>query len=87
MRESGFDPTGRFGPFGADVTRYAPVCLNTLLYQMELDLAEIDDLLGRPTDAARWRLRAEARRARIESLLWDEARRPLLRLRRRAQPP
>jgi alpha,alpha-trehalase len=73
MRESGFDPTGRFGPFGADVTRYAPVCLNTLLYQLELDLAEIDGLLGRPTDAARWRLLAEARRARIESLLWDEA--------------
>ena len=73
MRESGFDPTGRFGPFGADVTRYAPVCLNTLLYQLENDLAEIDDRLGRPTDAARWRLLAEARRARIESLLWDEA--------------
>ena len=73
MRESGFDPTGRFGPFGADVTRYAPVCLNTLLYQMEIDLAEIDGELGRAADADRWSARAEARRARIESLLWDEA--------------
>jgi alpha,alpha-trehalase len=73
MRESGFDPTGRFGPFGADVTRTVPVCLNTLLYQMERDLAMIDDALGRPADANRWRERAGARKARIESLLWDEA--------------
>jgi alpha,alpha-trehalase len=73
MRESGFDPTGRFGPFGADVTRYAPVCLNTLLFRMELDLAEIDGVLGRAADADRWRQRAETRRTRIETLLWDEA--------------
>ena len=70
MRESGFDPTGRFGPFGADVTRYAPVCLNTLLYLMELDLAEIDAALG--TAAAAMRARATERRMRIESVLWDE---------------
>jgi alpha,alpha-trehalase len=72
MRESGFDPTGRFGPFGAAVIRYAPVCLNTLLYQMETDLAEIDGVLGRAADAARWRERAEARKARIETSLWDD---------------
>ena len=56
MRESGFDPTGRFGPFGADILHIAPVCLNTLLYRMEVDLAR--DRL-RPwasdADAARWR--------------------------------
>jgi len=70
MRESGFDPTGRFGPFGADVTRYAPVCLNTLLYRMERNLAEIDQALGR--DGKDWLARAEARKARIETLLWDD---------------
>jgi alpha,alpha-trehalase len=70
MRESGFDPSGRFGPFGADVTRYAPVCLNTLLYRMERDLAEIDQALGR--DATDWLARAQARKSRIEALLWDD---------------
>jgi alpha,alpha-trehalase len=73
MRESGFDPTGRFGPFGADVTRYAPVCLNTLLYQMELDLAQIDGVLGRDADADTWRRMAGARKRRMEDVLWDEA--------------
>jgi alpha,alpha-trehalase len=72
MRESGFDPSGRFGPFGAGVIRYAPVCLNTLLYQMELDLAEIDGLLGRPGGGAAWSERARARHAAIDRLLWDE---------------
>jgi alpha,alpha-trehalase len=72
MRESGFDPTGRFGPFGADTTRYAPVCLNTLLYQMEQDLATIDGALGRTADADRWRALAQARKQRIETLLWDD---------------
>ena len=47
MRESGFDPSNRFGPFSADITDYVPVCLNALLYQMERDLAEISRILGR----------------------------------------
>jgi len=73
MRESGFDPTGRFGPFGADTIRYAPVCLNTLLYQMEMDLWAIDTELRRWADADRWSTLAEARKAQIERLLWDES--------------
>ena len=73
MRESGFDPTGRFGPFGADILDIAPVCLNTLLYRMELDLADIDSVLERGADAARWRALAGERQARIEALLWDDA--------------
>jgi alpha,alpha-trehalase len=72
MRESGFDPTGRFGPFGAEAARTVPVCLNTLLYRFELDLGEIDRLLGRPADAARFAGLASERRRRIERLLWDE---------------
>jgi alpha,alpha-trehalase len=31
MRESGFDPSNRFGPFNADIIHYNPVCLNSLL--------------------------------------------------------
>ena len=72
MRESGFDPTGRFGPFGAETARTVPICLNTLLYRFELDLAAIDGILGRADDAARFAARAAARQARVEALLWDE---------------
>ena len=39
MRESGFDVSFRFGPFSADTHHYAPVCLNSLLYKTEMDLA------------------------------------------------
>ena len=41
MRESGFDPSNRFGPFSADILHYNPVCLNSLLYLMETETAEI----------------------------------------------
>src|SRR5262249_13005849 len=30
MRESGFDPSNRFGPFSVDIINYDPVCLNSL---------------------------------------------------------
>ena len=39
MRESGFDPSNRFGPFSVDITHYNPVCLNSLLYLMEMQTA------------------------------------------------
>ncbi len=45
MRESGFDPTNRFGPFSVDIIHYLPVCLNVLLHQMEQDMVEIYQLL------------------------------------------
>jgi alpha,alpha-trehalase len=72
MRESGFDPTDRFGPFGAGTTRLLPVCLNTLLHAMEMDLSAIDAELGRAPEAAGWAARAEQRRAAISALLWDD---------------
>lgn len=46
MRESGFDPTNRFGPFSVDIVHYLPVCLNVLLYRMEQDIAEIYRVLS-----------------------------------------
>ncbi len=72
MRESGFDISFRFGPFGAATHHYAPVCLNSLLYKTEKDLATISAALGRKDDAARWTKRAEARRSAIDKYLWDE---------------
>jgi alpha,alpha-trehalase len=72
MRESGFDPSDRFGRFGAGVIRYAPVCLNTLLFAMEQDLAAINADLGRTADAAAWKARAAARQALIDRWLWDD---------------
>ena len=48
MRESGFDPSDRFGKFNVDIIHYNPVCLNSLLYLMESQTAEILRILDRP---------------------------------------
>ena len=73
MRESGFDPSNRFGPFSVDITDYAPVCLNVLLFRMEEDAARMHALLGKTQTAATWRERASKRRALIDKYLWDES--------------
>jgi alpha,alpha-trehalase len=72
MRESGFDPSNRFGPFGVDVIHYAPVCLNVLLHRMENETATIAGILGNDQAAQLWRQRAESRRSLIDRYLWDE---------------
>ena len=72
MRESGFDPSNRFGPFSVDIIHYNPVGLNALLYQMEQDMAEILTLLGRGAEAPVWNKRADERRDRMSRLMWDE---------------
>ena len=71
MRESGFDPSNRFGPFSADIIHYNPVCLNTLLYLMESESSQILEILGRHGDAEMWRERARVRAGRINHLMWD----------------
>ena len=73
MRESGFDTTFRFGPFSADTEDYAPVCLNSLLYKYELDLAHIATLIGKPTEAAQWASTAAMRKAAMDKYLWNPA--------------
>ena len=73
MRESGFDPSNRFGPFSVDIIHHAPVCLNVLLYQMEKDGAEIARVLGDAGAAKTWEARASARHRSIDTYLWDEA--------------
>jgi alpha,alpha-trehalase len=73
MRESGFDVSSRFGPFGAATHHYAPVCLNSLLYKTEKDMEQISRWLGRAADAAKWSQRAEKRKQLITRYLWDDA--------------
>ncbi|MGI8734283.1 MAG: trehalase family glycosidase [Pyrinomonadaceae bacterium] len=72
MRESGFDPSNRFGPFSVDIIHYDPVCLNSLLYLMETDTAEILRILGRVREARLWTNRAAERRQKINELMWDK---------------
>jgi len=70
MRESGFDPSFRFGPFDGATEHYAPVCLNSLLYRYERDLSHLAHVLGKPADALRWDRRSKARLAAIQRYLW-----------------
>lgn len=72
LRESGFDITARFGPAGVGAAYHLPVCLNTLLWRMERDLATIYETLDRPNAAEHWRARAADRATAIHDVLWDE---------------
>lgn len=74
LRESGFDITFKFGPYGAGTPDYAPVGLNSLLYNEAQNLAWMADVLGRSTEAASWRSRAAQRQAAINRYLWNPAR-------------
>ncbi len=73
MRESGFDPSFRFGPFDGSTQDYAPVCLNSLLYKYARDMAHFATLLGRPAEARQWQQRAAVRRRLINQYLWDSS--------------
>ncbi len=72
MRESGFDVSFRFGPFGAATHHYAPVCLNSLLYKTEKDMEQISLWLGHSEDAKKWNQRAEERKKLITQYLWND---------------
>jgi alpha,alpha-trehalase len=74
MRESGFDISFRFGPYGASTHHFAPVCLNSLLYKSEKDLEQMSATLGRNDESEKWRERAEQRKSDIQKYLWDEER-------------
>lgn len=71
MRESGFDPSNKYGPFNADIIHYASVALNSLLFKMEVEAAHIYETLGRSDEAAVWRHRAAHRRDLVNRYLWD----------------
>ncbi len=74
MRESGFDISFRFEPYGAATHYFAPVCLNSLLYKTENDLEEMSRLLDKTAQAEQWKQRAEQRKQRIDKYLWDGGR-------------
>ena len=71
MRESGFDPSARFGPFNAGVLDYNPVCLNSLLYVMEKEMGQILEIVGREAEAQKWQARAAERAERVNRFMWD----------------
>ena len=73
MRESGYDPSFRFGPFSGSTQHYAPICLNSLLYKYERDLAWLAEKLGKQTEAKQWNEEASARKAAINKYLWNAA--------------
>ena len=78
MRESGFDPTNRFGPFSVDIVHYLPVCLNVLLYTMEQDVAEVYRVLAKvdkvdyTIEVEGWLHKARLRQQNIDQYLWDD---------------
>lgn len=69
MRASGLDPTGHWGYGGLQCIFHAPVCLNSLLYRMEGDMAEIAHILAK--DAAPWKDRRQKRLSTMRRLMFD----------------
>jgi alpha,alpha-trehalase len=73
VRESGFDLTNRFGFCGLQARHYLPVCLNTLLWMMEKDIAAIRRVLECSAESiAHWEHRAEERARQMHTRFWDE---------------
>jgi alpha,alpha-trehalase len=72
MRESGFDSSFRFGPFCGSTHHFAPVCLNSLLYRYERDMAGFARELQIASDAQMWDVRAIRRSESIRKYLWKE---------------
>ena len=71
MRASGFDPTGHWGYGAVRCFFYAPVCLNSLLFKMEQDMAKFAAQLPE-VDSQVWLIRADQRRSAIMTTLWHE---------------
>ena len=71
VRESGFDIAFRFAPFSGSTHHYAPVCLNSLLYKYERDLADFAGMLHHPNQAEEWNRQAAARGKAIDTYLWN----------------
>lgn len=74
MRESGFDISFCYGPYGAGTHHYAPVGLNSLLFKVEKDLAWMSAELGHKQESSQWAERAEKRRQAIAKYLWNQER-------------
>ncbi len=74
VRESGFDISFRFGPFGAATHHFAAVDLNSLLYKVEIDLEWISTQLGKTEESRQWAERAAKRREAVTKYLWNSGR-------------
>ena len=71
MRESGFDISFRFGPFSGSTHHFAAVCLNSLLYQAEMDMSEMASILGQSNESSQWKQRARTRQAAMNKYFWN----------------
>lgn len=71
VRESGFDLSNKFGPFGADICSYAPISLNSLLCQMEQNLAEIYRIFRNKSKVDFWTKKYKDRIKIINDNLWE----------------
>ena len=80
MRESGYDPSFRWGPFDGSTQHFAPICLNSLLYKAEMDIAQMAEILGYSGGVKKWRAAAEARKKLINKYLWNADKGNVLRL-------
>lgn len=78
IREHGWDShvgaLALVGPEAGKIRqhRMLPVCLNSLLYKYERDLAELHRGFGDEAEAKGWTERAEARRETMQRLMWNE---------------
>jgi alpha,alpha-trehalase len=73
MRESGYDVSSRFGPYSGRTHHFAPVCLNSLLYQTERNMQQFSEILGNAGPARQWSDRAKARAATMNKLMWNQS--------------
>jgi alpha,alpha-trehalase len=71
VRESGFDLSNKFGPFGADINNFAPVSLNSLLARMEQNLSSIYKILGNKSEEEKWDARYKKRSDLINEHLFE----------------
>ena len=72
MRASGFDPTGHWGYGALRCIFHAPACLNSLIYRMENDLAEIASILEKEEDRKKWLALAKDRKKAMRQYLFYE---------------
>lgn len=72
MRASGFDPTGHWGYGALRCMFHATACLNSLIYRMETDLAEIAEILARPEEQKKWLTTAATRKKNMRQYMFHE---------------
>ena len=75
--ESGWDHSARCGGdiAGGEAGRwldYVPVCLNSILYVAENDIAEMAEMLGNIALSEEWRKIAQARAQTMQTIFWHE---------------